>query len=71
MKLTVPNLKKHMLPVEVSVDTQKLELMVLNVVLFCFVLFPKPVTKLFVLLSGPLQNGLFCFMNRYKTLCFA
>ena len=30
-----PNLKKHTLPVEGSVDSKKLELMVLNVVLFC------------------------------------
>ena len=36
LKLMVPNLKKHTLPVEGSVDSQKFELMVLNVVLFCF-----------------------------------
>ena len=35
LKLMVPNLKKHTLPVEGSVDSKKLELMVLNVVLFC------------------------------------
>jgi len=35
LKLMVPNLKKHALPVEGSVDSKKLELMVLNVVLFC------------------------------------
>ena len=34
-KLMVPNLKKHTLPVEGSGDSKKLELMVLNVVLFC------------------------------------
>ena len=31
----VPNLKKHTLPVEGSVDPKKIKLMVLNVVLFC------------------------------------
>ena len=31
----VPNQKKHTVPVEGSVDSKKLELMVLNVVLFC------------------------------------
>ena len=35
LKLMVPNLKKHTLPVEGSVDSKKFELMVLNVVLFC------------------------------------
>ena len=30
----VPNLKKHTLPVEGSVDSKKLKLMVLDVVLF-------------------------------------
>ena len=46
----VLNLKKHTLPVEGSVDSKKLELMVLNVVLFC-------------LLSRQ-QNLLFCLMDR-------
>ena len=35
LKLMVPNLKKHTLPVEGSVDSKKFELMVLNVVLLC------------------------------------
>ena len=35
LKLMVPNLKKHALPVEGSVGSQQFELMVLNVVLFC------------------------------------
>ena len=34
-KLMVPNLKKHTLPVEGSVDSKKINIMVLNVVLFC------------------------------------
>ena len=51
----VPSLKKHTLPVEGSVDCKKLELMVLNVVLF---LFTDPVTEPFVLLNGPLAECL-------------
>ena len=35
LKLIVPNLKKHTLPVEGSVDSKKLKHMVLNVALFC------------------------------------
>ena len=54
----VPNLKKHTLPVEGSVDCKKLELMVLNVVLFCFVLFTEPVTEPVVLLNGPVAECL-------------
>ena len=50
LKLMVPSLKKHTLPVEGSVDSKKLELMVLNVVLFC-------------LLSRQ-PNILFCLMDR-------
>ena len=49
----VPNLKKHTLPVEGSVDSKKLELMVLN-----FVLFAEPVTDSFVLLNGPVAESL-------------
>ena len=51
----VPNLKKHTLPVEGSVDSKKLELMVLNVF---FVLFTEPVTESFVLLNGPVAECL-------------
>ena len=50
-----PNLKKHTLPVEGSVDSKKFELMVLNVVLF---LFTEPVTGPFVLLNGPVVECL-------------
>ena len=50
----VPNLKKHTLPVEGSVDCKKLELMVLNVVF----LFTEPVTEPFVLLNGPIAECL-------------
>ena len=50
----VPNLKKHTLPVEGSVDCKKLELMVLNVVF----LFTEPVTEPFVLLNGPVAKWL-------------
>ena len=49
----VPSLKKHTLPVEGSVDCKKLELMVLNVVLFT-----EPVTEPFVLLNGPVAECL-------------
>ena len=49
----VPNLKKHTLPVEGSVDSKKFELMVLNVVLFT-----EPVTGPFVLLNGPVVECL-------------
>ena len=49
----VPSLKKHTLPVEGSVDCKKLELMVLNVVLFT-----DPVTEPFVLLNGPVAECL-------------
>ena len=35
LKLMVPNLKKHTLPVEGSVDSKKIKIMVPNVVLFC------------------------------------
>ena len=35
LKLMVPNLKKHTLPVEGSVDSKKIKIMVLNVVLLC------------------------------------
>ena len=49
----VPNLKKHRLPVEEFVDCKKLELMVLNVVLFT-----EPVTEPFVLLNGPVAECL-------------
>ena len=49
----VPSLKKHTLPVEGSVDSKKLELMVLNVVLFS-----EPVTEPFVLLNGPVAECL-------------
>ena len=49
----VPSLKKHTLPVEGSVDSKKLELMVLNVVLFT-----EPVTEPFVLLNGPVAECL-------------
>ena len=49
----VPNLKKHMLPVEGSVDSKKLKLMVLNVVLFCLL---SRVTEPFVLLNGPVAE---------------
>ena len=51
----VPNLKKNTLPVEGSVDSKKLKLMVLNVVLF---LFTEPVTEPFVLLHGPVPECL-------------
>ena len=51
----VPNLKKHTLPVEGSVDSKKLELMVLNVVLFCLL---SPVTEPFVLLNVPVAECL-------------
>ena len=51
----VPNLKKHTVPVEGSVDSKKLELMVLNVVLFCLL---RPVTEPFVLLNGPVAECL-------------
>ena len=49
----VPNLKKYTLPVEGSVDSKKLELMVLNVVLFA-----GPVTDSSVLLNGPVAESL-------------
>jgi len=49
----VPNLKKYTLPVEGSVDSKKIELMVLN-----FVLFAEPVKELFVLLDGPVAECL-------------
>ena len=49
----VPSLKKHRLPVEEFVDCKKLELMVLNVVLFT-----EPVTEPFVLLNGPVAECL-------------
>ena len=49
----VPNLKKHTLPVEGSVDSKKLELMAPNVVLFT-----EPVTEPFVLLNGPVAECL-------------
>ena len=51
----VPNLKKHTLPVEGSVDSKKIKIMVLNVVLFCFT---EPVTEPFVLLNGPVAECL-------------
>ena len=51
----VPNLKKHTLPVEGSVDSKKLKLMVLNVVLF---LFTEPVSEPFALLNGPVAECL-------------
>ena len=47
----VPNLTKYTLPVEGSVDSKKIELMVLN-----FVLFAEPVTDSFVLLNGPMDR---------------
>ena len=46
---------KVSLPVEGSVDSKKLELMVLNVVLF---FFTEPVTERFVLLNGPVPECL-------------
>ena len=49
----VPNLKKQTLPVEGFVDSQKLKLMVLNVVLFT-----ELVTEPFVLLNGPVAECL-------------
>ena len=51
----VPNQKKHTLPVEGSVDSKKLKLMVLNC---CFVLFTETVTEPFVLLNGPVAECL-------------
>ena len=45
--------EKVTLPVEGSVDSKKLELMVLNVVLFT-----EPVTEPFVLLNGPVAECL-------------
>ena len=50
----VPNLKKHMLPVEGSVGSKKIKIMVL--MLFC--LFTEPVTEPFVLLNGPVAECL-------------
>ena len=50
LKLMVRNLKKHTLPVEGSVDSKQIKIMVLNVVLFC--------------LLSRYQNPLFCFMDR-------
>ena len=47
------NLKKHTLPVEGSVDSKKIKIMVLNVVLFT-----EPVTEPFVLLNGPVAECL-------------
>ena len=44
----------HTLPVEGSVDSKKLKLMVLNVVF----LFTEPVTEPFVLLNGPVAECL-------------
>ena len=55
LKLMVPNLKKHTLPVEGSVDSKKLKLMVLNVVLFYLL---SRVTEPFVLLNGPVAECL-------------
>ena len=49
----VPNLKKHTLPVEGSVDSKKIKRMVLNVVLFT-----EPVTEPFVFLNGPVAECL-------------
>ena len=57
----VPSLKKHTLPVEGSVDSKKLELMVLNVVLFT-----EPVTEPFVLLNGPVANVCVRLLGRHK-----
>ena len=51
----VPKLEKHTLPVEGSVDSKKLKLMVHNVVLFCLL---RPVTEPFVLLNGPVAECL-------------
>ena len=51
----VSNLKKHTLPVEGSVDSKKIKIMVPNVVLF---LFTEPVTEPFVLLNGPVAECL-------------
>ena len=50
----VPSLNKHILPVEGSVDSKKLELMVLNVVLFCLLRLTEPL----VLLNGPVAECL-------------
>ena len=53
LKLMVPSLKKHTLPVEGSVDSKK-KIMVLNVVF----LFTEPVTEPFVFLNGPVAECL-------------
>ena len=57
--------EKVTLPVEGSVDCKKLDVMVLNVVLFCLLSRSEP----FVLLNGPVKNALFCLMDRYQNVC--
>ena len=51
----VPNLKKHTLPVEGSVDCKKVRT---HGSKCCFVLFTEPVTEPFVLLNGPVAECL-------------